>query len=35
MQRYSIRAKKQENVIQNMNFYHLQENIKNKYWIQG
>ena len=30
-----LQSREQENVLKDMDFYHLQENIKNNYWIQG
>ena len=32
---YRTMFREQENVLKDIDFYHLQENIKNNYWIQG
>ena len=32
---YVLQSREQENVLKDIDFYHLQENIKNNYWIQG
>ena len=29
-----LQNQEHENMLKDMNFYHLQENIKNNYWIQ-
>ena len=30
-----LQSREQENVLKDMDFYHLQENIKDNYWIRG